>query len=143
LDDLELSPSGIALEITEGVLLNANDLTTQQLSQLRKHGVGLSLDDFGTGYSSLTHLHDYDMDSIKIDQAFVKGLHFGSREYHLCKSIVLMAHELGLDVIAEGVETREQEELLRNLGCDYAQGYHLGRPMSARALGERLAREVA
>jgi EAL domain-containing protein (putative c-di-GMP-specific phosphodiesterase class I) len=91
----------------------------------------VSLDDFGVGYSSLTYLQKFDIDYIKIDQSFVRHLVPASTDLALCKAIIVMAHELGMKVIAEGVETQAQCDLLAAAGCDYGQGYLFARPMAA------------
>jgi EAL domain-containing protein (putative c-di-GMP-specific phosphodiesterase class I) len=89
----------------------------------------VSLDDFGTGYSSLAYLHRYDIDYIKIDQSFMRDLHAGSKNLTLCRAIIRMAHELGMRVVAEGVETQLQRDLLLDAGCDFGQGYFFARPL--------------
>jgi EAL domain-containing protein (putative c-di-GMP-specific phosphodiesterase class I) len=91
--------------------------------------LAVSLDDFGTGYSSLTYLQRFAIDSIKIDQSFVRNLYAGSTDLALCKAIVTMSHELGMTVVAEGVETQAQRDLLISVGCDYGQGYLFSRPL--------------
>lgn len=121
----------LVVEITEGLLLDTQDNVTQTLLSLRDGGVGVSLDDFGTGYSSLSYLQRFDIDFIKIDQTFVRHLVPGCTDLALCKAIILMAHELGIKVVAEGVETAQQRDLLLAAGCDYAQGYWFAKPMSA------------
>jgi EAL domain-containing protein (putative c-di-GMP-specific phosphodiesterase class I) len=128
---LKLPGDCMVMEITEGLLLDANPNVNQQLLNLRDEGVGVSLDDFGTGYSSLSYLQQYDIDFLKIDQSFVRGLLPNSKDMSLCKAIISMAHELGMTVIAEGVETGAQRDLLTVAGCDYAQGYLFARPMPA------------
>jgi diguanylate cyclase (GGDEF)-like protein/PAS domain S-box-containing protein len=127
---MEQPTTCIAVEITEGLLLNTSDDITRQLLDLRSDGIQISLDDFGTGYSSLTYLQKFAIDFIKIDQSFVRNLRLGSTDLALCKAIITMAHELGMQVIAEGVETSEQCSLLADAGCDYGQGYLFARPMS-------------
>ena len=92
--------------------------------------MGVSLDDFGTGYSSLSYLQRYDIDLLKIDQSFVRNLSPASKDLALCKAIIVMAHELGMKVIAEGVETASQRDLLLAAGCDHAQGFWFARPMT-------------
>ena len=129
LDAIGLPGAGIAIEITEGLLLDNSTAVIEQLRQLHEAGVQVSLDDFGTGYSSLTYLQRFDIDTIKIDQSFVRNLAPGGTELALCKAIIVMAHELGMQVIAEGVETREQLALLAAAGCDFGQGYLFARPM--------------
>jgi EAL domain-containing protein (putative c-di-GMP-specific phosphodiesterase class I) len=128
-----LPGSAIAIEITEGLLLDTSLLVTNHLAALRDAGVDVSLDDFGTGYSSLTYLQKLDIDFIKIDQSFVRNLHPGATALSLCKAIIVMAHELGMQVVAEGVETALQRDLLLQAGCDYGQGYLFAKPMSAAA----------
>ena len=124
----------LSIEITEGVLLDSNDSVTAKLLEWRDAGIQVALDDFGTGYSSLSYLQKFDIDFIKIDQSFVRDLHPQSTNFTLCKAMVAMAHALGLQVVAEGVETAEQRDLLLQAGCDYAQGYFFARPMAAEAL---------
>jgi diguanylate cyclase (GGDEF)-like protein/PAS domain S-box-containing protein len=121
----------LVVEITEGLLLDTHASVIQHLLDLRDAGVGVSLDDFGTGYSSLSYLQRFDIDFIKIDQSFVRHLTPGCTDLALCKAIILMAHELGIKVVAEGVETEQQRDLLLAAGCDYAQGYWFARPMPA------------
>ncbi|GAP33786.1 putative bifunctional diguanylate cyclase/phosphodiesterase [Piscinibacter sakaiensis] len=120
----------VVLEITESLLLDAASGVSEQLLALRDAGIGVSLDDFGTGYSSMAYLQHYDIDHLKIDQRFVRHLGPGSKELALCKAIIVMAHELGMTVIAEGVETAAQRDLLAAAGCDYGQGYLFARPMA-------------
>jgi diguanylate cyclase (GGDEF)-like protein/PAS domain S-box-containing protein len=131
LASLGLPGDAIVVEITEGLLLDQNIDVTRRIHLLRESGIGISLDDFGTGYSSLSYLQKYDIDFLKIDQSFMRQLSSHSRNFSLCKSIVMMAHDLGMKVIAEGVETEEQKDLLVSIGCDYAQGYFFSRPLSA------------
>ncbi|WP_157900213.1 putative bifunctional diguanylate cyclase/phosphodiesterase [Rhodoferax koreense] len=121
----------IVVEITEGLLLDTSRRVTDHLMALSDAGIEVSLDDFGTGYSSLSYLQKFDIDFIKIDQSFVRHLVADSTDLALCKAIILMAHELGIKVVAEGVETAQQRDLLTEAGCDYAQGYLFSRPLSA------------
>ena len=132
LQSLGLPGGSIAVEITEGLLLDTSATVTQQLMEMRQTGVQVSLDDFGTGYSSLTYLQKFEIDYIKIDQSFVRNLVPSSTDLALCKAIIVMAHELGMKVTAEGVETAQQRDLLVAAGCDHGQGYLFARPMSAR-----------
>ena len=131
LKTMGLPGQSIVVEITEGLLLDASASVDAQLLELRDAGIGVSLDDFGTGYSSLSYLQKFDIDFIKIDQSFVRHLMPGGTNLALCKAIIVMAHELGIKVVAEGVETTQQRDLLAAAGCDYAQGYLFARPMSA------------
>lgn len=120
--------NAIVLEITEGLLLDAKPGVKDTLQSYSDSAIQIALDDFGTGFSSLSYLQRYDIDYIKIDKSFVADLSPGSKNHSLCKAIVTMAHELGMMVIAEGVETVEQVNMLREAGCDYGQGYYFGRP---------------
>lgn len=129
LAELGLPGRSMVIEITESLLLDAGAGISEQLLELRDAGVAVSLDDFGTGYSSLSYLQRYDIDLLKIDQSFVRNLSPESKDLALCKAIVVMAHELGMKVIAEGVETEAQRDLLAAAGCDFAQGYLYARPM--------------
>src|SRR5690606_3485142 len=97
----------------------------------RDEGIQVALDDFGTGYSSLSYLKRFDIDYIKIDRSFINNLALDSDDMALCEAIIVMAHRLGLKVVAEGVETDEQRHLLLKAGCDYGQGYFFGRPVPA------------
>jgi EAL domain-containing protein (putative c-di-GMP-specific phosphodiesterase class I) len=121
----------IVVEITEGLLLDTSNAVAETLLGMRDAGIQVSLDDFGTGYSSLSYLQRFDIDFIKIDQSFVRHLIPDSTDLALCKAIIVMAHALGMQVIAEGVETVQQRDLLAAAGCDYAQGYLYARPMPA------------
>jgi len=123
-----IAPGTLGLEITESVLMDEGDAVTV-LEALRARGARLSLDDFGTGYSSLSYLKRFPLDTLKIDRSFVSGLGTGQDDAALVATIVSMAGTLGLEVVAEGVETEEQLRLLRDLGCDRAQGFLLARPL--------------
>ena len=131
LDELELSGKDIIIEITEGLLMKDNDKILTLLHQFRDAGIEVAMDDFGTGYSSLSYLKKFDIDYLKIDQSFTKNLAPDSDDMTLCEAIIIMAHKLGLKVIAEGIETQDQKNLLLNAGCDYGQGYHFSRPVPA------------
>ncbi|MES2950931.1 MAG: EAL domain-containing protein [Pseudomonadota bacterium] len=133
LQSMGVAGSSITVEITEGLLLDTNEDVTQQLEALRAAGLAISLDDFGTGYSSLTYLQKFDIDFIKIDQSFVRNLKPASTDLALCKAIIALAHDLGMQVVAEGVETAEQRDLLMAAGCDFGQGYWFARPLSVTA----------
>jgi EAL domain-containing protein (putative c-di-GMP-specific phosphodiesterase class I) len=128
--DLGLPGQAVVLEITEGLLLEQRTIVTEQLLAFRDAGIQVALDDFGTGYSSLSYLKKFDIDYLKIDKSFVSNLQLGSEDLALCEAIIVMAHKLGIEVIAEGVETGEQRDLLTAAGCDYAQGYLFAKPMA-------------
>jgi EAL domain-containing protein (putative c-di-GMP-specific phosphodiesterase class I) len=131
LAQLGLPGQSVVVEITEGLLMDARPAITDQLLRFRDNGVQVALDDFGTGYSSLSYLKKFDIDYIKIDQSFVRNLAPGSEDLVLCEAIIVMAHKLGMKVVAEGVETEAQRALLAACGCDYAQGYLFSRPVPA------------
>jgi EAL domain-containing protein (putative c-di-GMP-specific phosphodiesterase class I) len=131
LQAMGLTGDSIVVEITEGLLLDTSSAVGDQLLEMGDAGIQVSLDDFGTGYSSLSYLQKFDIDFIKIDQSFVRYLVDGSTDLALCKAIIVMAHALGMKVIAEGVETELQRDLLAQAGCDFAQGYFYSRPVSA------------
>ncbi|MHB0992108.1 MAG: sensor domain-containing protein [Burkholderiales bacterium] len=129
LKDLNLDGNSIVVEITEGLLLDASTAIIHQLRALRNAGICISLDDFGTGYSSLSYLKKFDIDFLKIDQTFVRELETSPNDMALCEAIIVMAHKLGLKVVAEGIETEAQRNLLLAAGCDYGQGYFFSRPV--------------
>ena len=128
---IDLHPSALVIEITEGLLMDGSEQINQQLRQLSESGIGISLDDFGTGYSSLAYLKKFDVDYLKIDRAFVKDLEQCSDDMALCEAIIVMAHKLGIKVIAEGIETEEQLDLLHAAGCDYGQGFLFSKAVPA------------
>ena len=131
LKTLNLSRNSICVEITEGLLLDSNQTIYSKLEQYRNAGMQISLDDFGTGYSSLAYLKKFDIDFLKIDQSFTRNLDSNSDDFTLCEAIIVMAHKLGMKVIAEGVETDYQRQVLADAGCDYGQGYLFSRPVTA------------
>lgn len=131
LQELELPGQSIALEVTEGLLLHAERDIVEKLLKFRDAGIQVAIDDFGTGYSSLAYLKKFDIDYLKIDQAFVHNMEDDTDNMALCEAIIVMAHKLGLKVIAEGVETVAQRDLLAAAGCDYGQGYWFSRPVPA------------
>ncbi|MBI3524483.1 MAG: EAL domain-containing protein [Betaproteobacteria bacterium] len=137
---LGLPGQSIAVEITEGLLLDASASVIEQLLALRDMGIQVALDDFGTGYSSLSYLKKFDIDYLKIDQTFVRNLAPASDDLALCQAIIVMAHKLDLKVIAEGVETEAQRVLLAAAGCDYGQGYLFSKAVAAEEFEALLAR---
>jgi diguanylate cyclase (GGDEF)-like protein len=126
-----LEPRSLVVEITEGVIMHDVKLARQMLAELRELGVELHIDDFGTGYSSLGALHQLSIDALKIDRSFVTPLGTDPRSGELARTIVLMGANLGLAVIAEGIETAEQRDYLRDAGCPYGQGYWFSKPVPA------------
>ncbi len=152
LDETGLPPGLLELEITEGVLLRHEDSVTRRLAALREMGVRLAIDDFGTGYSSLSYLKKLPVDTLKIDQSFVRAIEPGNDDARICTAIIGLAHDLGLEVVAEGIEWQSHIDFLNAQACDVGQGYFIGRPLPAAGVApflaswkeERLAlREVA
>ena len=138
LQELGLPGQNLVIEITEGLLLNEDAGVKDKLLQFHEAGIQISLDDFGTGYSSLSYLQKFDIDYLKIDQSFTRRLEPGSGSMALSEAIIMMAHKLGMKVIAEGVETEEQQMLLTVAGCNYGQGYLFSRPVPAEEFEELL-----
>ena len=126
-----VSPERITLELTESAALSDMNTTIEILHKLRQCGIAFALDDFGTGYSALSHLRVLPVDTVKLDRSFVNDLPNNNIDSGLVRAMVEMSHALGKKVIAEGVETSEQEEYLYSIGCDWAQGFLYGRPESA------------
>ena len=133
-----LDPRSLELEITEGTAMGDAAATAAVLEELKALGVRVAIDDFGTGYSSLSYLERFPVDTLKIDHSFVANLGRSSGPTVLVKAMIDLAHTLGLKVIAEGVETGEQLQRVRELGCDMAQGFHLARPLPGAAAGDLL-----
>jgi diguanylate cyclase (GGDEF)-like protein/PAS domain S-box-containing protein len=130
LQDIGLSGANLGIEITENLLLNAHAEITEHLLWFRDAGIQVAIDDFGTGYSTLSYLKQFPIDYLKIDRSFVRDIETNPNDMALSRAIIVMAHELGLKVIAEGVETVGQRNLLAKAGCDYAQGYfYAGEPL--------------
>jgi len=129
LSSLDLGWNSMSVEITEGLLLNASDATAEKLFSLRDAGVQVAIDDFGTGYSSMAYLKKFDVDYLKVDQSFIRDTTRESTSRTIAETIIVMAHKLGLQVIAEGVETEEQRQWLLEAGCDYAQGFLFSQPL--------------
>jgi EAL domain-containing protein (putative c-di-GMP-specific phosphodiesterase class I) len=134
LDDTGLPPEFLELELTESSLMSDPAQAGALLREIREVGVRIAIDDFGTGYSSLTYLHDFPLNALKIDRNFVQSVESNERGGPIANMIVGLGKNLGLDVIAEGVETEGQLEYLRRQGCDVAQGYYYARPESPEDL---------
>ncbi|KQQ31047.1 diguanylate cyclase [Duganella sp. Leaf126] len=143
LRQLDVPGQALVVEITEGLLLDASSTVSDKLLQLRDAGIQVALDDFGTGYSSLSYLKKFDIDYLKIDRSFTRNLAPASSDMALSEAIIVMAHKLGLKVIAEGVETPAQRELLARAGCDYGQGYLFAKPMPATDFDALLRAQIA
>ncbi|MCI0426392.1 MAG: bifunctional diguanylate cyclase/phosphodiesterase, partial [Nitrospiraceae bacterium] len=134
-----LDPRSLALEVTETVVMENVDAALATLAQLKDRQLRISIDDFGTGYSSLSYLQRLPIDNLKIDQSFVAHMQPAGESLEIVRSIITLAHSLGKQVIAEGVETGEQLTLLRSLGCEYGQGYFFSTPLEPEAAGKMIA----
>ncbi len=143
LEERELSAGDVVLEVTESALMKDVDLALSALEALRNCGVALSIDDYGTGYSSMAQLKRLPVDELKIDKSFVMNLHDDSDDYVIVKSTIELGHNMGLKLVAEGVETQAALDLLTELNCDLAQGYYLSRPLSPDHLDQWIAEHVA
>ncbi|MBW2466123.1 MAG: EAL domain-containing protein, partial [Deltaproteobacteria bacterium] len=131
LKEIDISPEYLSIEITESVIMQDVKSTVTKLMQLHEMGVSLSIDDFGTGYSSLSYLKLFPIDNLKIDRSFVNNITSDSTDSAIAASVIQLAHSMNLKVVAEGVETEEQLEILRQQGCDYVQGFLFSKPLTA------------
>jgi diguanylate cyclase (GGDEF)-like protein/PAS domain S-box-containing protein len=135
-------PDCLRLEVTESAVMESGPAARHVLGELKALGIQLSIDDFGTGYSSLSYLHQFPVDTLKIDQSFVSRLDATMQNLEIVRTIVMLAHNLGMNVIAEGVETADQALQLRRLGCEFAQGFLYSRPVEAAAAMALLRRRA-
>lgn len=131
-----LEPKNLSLEIIESRLLNNDAFIIELLNKVRALGVHIAIDDFGTGYSSLSYLHTLPFDCLKIDRSFVKNLTRDNAETSIVNAIIHMAKGFNVSIVVEGVETKEQAEILDSLGCDIAQGYLYSKPLPIEQWGE-------
>jgi EAL domain-containing protein (putative c-di-GMP-specific phosphodiesterase class I) len=129
LKETGLSPEYLELEITESVAVKNHEYITVILEKLKTMGIRIALDDFGTGYSSLNYLKDFAITTLKIDRSFIYDINENSKNSAIVSSILAMGHNLKLNVTAEGVETKEQYETLRDRGCDIIQGFYFCKPL--------------
>jgi diguanylate cyclase (GGDEF)-like protein/PAS domain S-box-containing protein len=142
LDELALPPETLKLEITESTVMADPAAAVEMLQQIKAIGIHLAIDDFGTGYSSLSYLHRFPLDTLKIDRSFISGMGEGGEGMEIARTILPMANNLRLDVVAEGVETVQQVTLLKKLQCKYAQGYYFSKPISAEGIATLLAGDL-
>jgi EAL domain-containing protein (putative c-di-GMP-specific phosphodiesterase class I) len=133
LEETQLAPSTLKLEITESAVMENVETATRMLEQLRELGVQLAMDDFGTGYSSLSNLHRFPINTLKIDRSFITRMVENSENAEIVRTISGLAQNLGMNVVAEGVETHEQLEILRGLKCEFGQGYLFSKPVDSGA----------
>lgn len=129
-----IKEKSIIVELTETLLISSNDNSSDILKQFKDYNIPIALDDFGTGYSSMSYLNKFDIDFLKIDRSFVSNLTPNSKDLALCQAIITMAKSLGMQVIAEGIETKKQQKLLADMGCDCGQGYLFSKPLSSSAI---------
>ena len=134
LADNGLAPSSLILEVTETAMLADTEESATALAKLAGQGIELHIDDFGTGYATLSYLHQVPGHAVKIDRTFVTGMLEDDRHREIVRAIVSLAHNLGMETIAEGVETPLHRDALHELGCDHGQGFHFSRPVGAAAL---------
>jgi diguanylate cyclase (GGDEF)-like protein len=139
--ETETPTSAILLEVTENLLMNADESVAEKLFHFRQAGVSIALDDFGTGYSSISYLKKYPTDYLKIDRSFVNSMTEVSNDKILCEAIIVMAKKLGIKVVAEGIETKEQLNILKTMGCDYGQGYLFAKPLDKAAFAALLLKQ--
>ena len=139
--DADLPPDRIQVELTETAIIDDVERADRNLKILRASGVRVALDDFGTGYSSLVYLNQFAIDCIKIDKSFVDNVTRDRQSAVIVASVSRLAASLGMSVVAEGVETAEQRKILIAAGCGALQGYHVGKPMTARQALDRVNRE--
>jgi EAL domain-containing protein (putative c-di-GMP-specific phosphodiesterase class I) len=125
-----IAPSDLKLELTESILVESGSSGRQMLEDLKLLGVSISMDDFGTGYSSLSYLHKFPIDVLKIDRSFIQNVTAQNHVEAVVQAVISLAHKLGMTVVAEGLETVEQVDYLKSLGCDYGQGFYFARPMT-------------
>ena len=129
IEESGVRPEWIELEVTETSLMESFDLNKKKLDELKKIGISIHLDDFGTGYSSLNYLTSLPIDRVKIDKSFVDAMRQSEKDSNIIKTIIKLAHNSGLQVVAEGVEHREQFELLHSYKCELIQGYYISKPV--------------
>ncbi len=141
LENAKLAPSSLKLEITESAAMDNAEQTIRMLSHLKSLGVQLSIDDFGTGYSSLSYLHRLPVDTLKIDRSFVNSVGENGEDSEILQTIISLAKNLKMRVIAEGIETESQLNILKNLGCDYGQGYLMSKPLPPDVMEELLLKK--
>jgi diguanylate cyclase (GGDEF)-like protein len=139
LRELALPPEALKLEITESTVMADPSGAVEMLQQIKSLGIRLAIDDFGTGYSSLSYLHRFPLDTLKIDRSFISGMGDEGEGMEIARTILPMANNLRLDVVAEGVETIQQVAMLKKLHCKYAQGFYFSRPLSAEGTAALLA----
>jgi EAL domain-containing protein (putative c-di-GMP-specific phosphodiesterase class I) len=136
--ETRIDRNSLDLEITEGLLMQDVERSTEILRDFKKLGGMVSIDDFGTGYSSLAYLRQFPLDTLKIDKSFIQGIDTDERDRDLVQTIITMGHSLNLSIVAEGAENQNQFNILRSQQCDTIQGYYFSRPLPAEELTRKL-----
>ena len=139
LHDTDLAPSNLKVEVTESILLKSMHVPIAILQTFKNLGIKIALDDFGTGYSSLGYIRQLPLDTIKIDRSFITQIESNDKDAGIVRLIIAMAHTLDMDVVVEGIEKEQTLDLLKSYGCDMAQGFLLGRPVTAGEIEARLS----
>ncbi|NJL43312.1 MAG: EAL domain-containing protein [Pseudanabaena sp. SU_2_4] len=143
LRDTGITGEMLKLEITESAILENAETADFILKQLKERRIQLCIDDFGTGYSSLSYLHRFPVDTLKIDRSFINLIQANNQNTAIVQAIVTLAHQLSMDVVAEGVETVEQVEYLKAIGCEFAQGYYFAKPLPRDLADAAISRQLA
>ena len=139
LKDSGVPANRIEIEITESIMIDSVDKALRCIDELKSMGFQIAIDDFGTGYSSLSYLNKFPADLLKIDKSFIDAMNTSDSSRQYVAAIISMGHVMGFDVISEGVEEPDQLETLKDIGCDFVQGFIWGRPLSAEAVEELVA----
>jgi EAL domain-containing protein (putative c-di-GMP-specific phosphodiesterase class I) len=135
-----MSVNNLSIEVTESVLMENIDRASALLKEIKSMGIALHMDDFGTGYSSLSYLHKFPLDGLKIDRSFIIGITTDSENEEIVKTIIALARSLRINVTAEGIETLEQLQLMKAMGCEYGQGYYFSKPVAADQIKDLLSK---
>ncbi len=138
LEKNQLQPDSLEIELTEGVLMESSHHVREQLQGLRRLGVRITIDDFGTGFSNISYLWHFPVDRLKLDRSITSSLSTHSGSVIVAKAIITLVHQLNISVVAEGVETSSQADILRQADCDFAQGYLFSKPLPASSMSDRL-----
>jgi EAL domain-containing protein (putative c-di-GMP-specific phosphodiesterase class I) len=144
LESIQVERHSLKLEITDSMMMNNVENAIALLQELKELGLRLSIDDFGTGYSNLSYLHRFPVDTLKVDQSFVRQMygHEDSDKYkQIVRTVIMLGHNLGLDVIAEGIETEEQRQALLQLDCEYGQGFLFSKPLPQEQITQLLQQD--
>ena len=137
--ETQIDPSLLELELTESMIMEDSQSAIRCLQELKSLGLKISVDDFGTGYSSLSYLKDFPVDTLKIDKSFVDGMELSNSQLAIVRAIIVLGHNLDLKIVAEGVENKDQMDLLRENGCDMVQGYLVSKPLCAEQMQHLLS----